>query len=159
MITRKKNMSVLTALLLFYFTAALAAATIVVVILAGFVGLLVTAALCLFGLYTLVWFIILAMIIFSIGEMLASPKSKEYAGRIAPPRTNADTASTLLGCLYTADYVRARDRADSADARLLDERAAGRVLRSIQVLPAALALEGVGLRRHAPGRSHTQIPG
>lgn len=31
---------------------------------------LVTVALCLFGLYTLVWFVILAMIIFSIGEML-----------------------------------------------------------------------------------------
>ena len=29
--------------------------------------------------------IVLAILVFSIGEMMASPKSKEYAGRIAPP--------------------------------------------------------------------------
>jgi dipeptide/tripeptide permease len=29
--------------------------------------------------------IVAAILIFSVGEMLASPKSKEYAGRIAPP--------------------------------------------------------------------------
>jgi proton-dependent oligopeptide transporter, POT family len=29
--------------------------------------------------------IVMAILIFSIGEMMASPKSKEYAGRIAPP--------------------------------------------------------------------------
>ena len=51
--------------------------------------LLVTVALCLFGLYTLVWFTILAMIIFSIGEMLASPKFSEYLGNIAPPDKKA----------------------------------------------------------------------
>jgi POT family proton-dependent oligopeptide transporter len=31
------------------------------------------------------WVIVIAVLIFSVGEMLASPKSKEYAGRIAPP--------------------------------------------------------------------------
>ena len=31
------------------------------------------------------WMIVVAILIFSVGEMLASPKSKEYAGRIAPP--------------------------------------------------------------------------
>jgi dipeptide/tripeptide permease len=31
------------------------------------------------------WVIVIAVLVFSIGEMLASPRSKEYAGRIAPP--------------------------------------------------------------------------
>ncbi len=31
------------------------------------------------------WMIVVAVLVFSVGEMLASPKSKEYAGRIAPP--------------------------------------------------------------------------
>ena len=31
------------------------------------------------------WVIVLAVLVFSVGEMLASPRSKEYAGRIAPP--------------------------------------------------------------------------
>ncbi len=31
------------------------------------------------------WIMVVAILIFSIGEMMASPKSKEYAGRIAPP--------------------------------------------------------------------------
>ena len=31
------------------------------------------------------WMIVIAILTFSVGEMLASPKSKEYAGRIAPP--------------------------------------------------------------------------
>ncbi len=55
--------------------------------------LLVTFALCLFGLYPLVWFAILAMIIFSIGEMLASPKFSEYLGNIAP----ADKKAMWIG--------------------------------------------------------------
>ncbi len=49
----------------------------------------VAFALCLFGMYTLVWFAILAMIVFSIGEMLASPKFSEYLGNIAPPDKKA----------------------------------------------------------------------
>ncbi|MBD3220671.1 MFS transporter [bacterium] len=31
------------------------------------------------------WIIVAAILVFSVGEMLASPRSKEYAGRIAPP--------------------------------------------------------------------------
>ena len=31
------------------------------------------------------WVIVSGILVFSVGEMLASPKSKEYAGRIAPP--------------------------------------------------------------------------
>ncbi len=31
------------------------------------------------------WVIVLAVLVFSVGEMLASPRSKEYAGNIAPP--------------------------------------------------------------------------
>ncbi|MEK7706349.1 MAG: MFS transporter [Myxococcota bacterium] len=31
------------------------------------------------------WMVVAAILIFSFGEMMASPKSKEYAGRIAPP--------------------------------------------------------------------------
>jgi len=31
------------------------------------------------------WIVVSAILVFSIGEMMASPRSKEYAGRIAPP--------------------------------------------------------------------------
>ncbi len=31
------------------------------------------------------WVVVTAILVFSVGEMLASPRSKEYAGRIAPP--------------------------------------------------------------------------
>ena len=37
-----------------------------------------------------------AVMVFSLGEMLASPKSKEYAGRIAPP----DKVGTYMGYFY-----------------------------------------------------------
>jgi len=45
---------------------------------------LVTIALTLFGLSNLAWLAVLAMIIFSSGEMLASPKFSEFLGNIAP---------------------------------------------------------------------------
>jgi tetratricopeptide (TPR) repeat protein len=54
--------------------------------------------------------------------------------QVAPPRSHADTASGLLGCLYGADYLRSQEaterRSDGAteggaEMRLLDERAAG----------------------------------
>jgi dipeptide/tripeptide permease len=41
-----------------------------------------------FGLYLLGmtgWIVVSAILVFSVGEMMASPRSKEYAGRIAPP--------------------------------------------------------------------------
>jgi dipeptide/tripeptide permease len=31
------------------------------------------------------WIVVSAILVFSVGEMMASPRSKEYAGRIAPP--------------------------------------------------------------------------
>jgi len=31
------------------------------------------------------WVVVTAVLVFSVGEMLARPRSKEYAGRIAPP--------------------------------------------------------------------------
>ena len=59
-----------------------------------FVGtLFIIAALALFGLTNLVGFAVLAMIIFSIGEMLASPKFSEFLGNIAP----ADKKAMWIG--------------------------------------------------------------
>jgi proton-dependent oligopeptide transporter, POT family len=49
----------------------------------------VVAALTLFGATNAVGFAVLAMIIFSIGEMLASPKFSEFLGNIAPPDKKA----------------------------------------------------------------------
>jgi len=42
------------------------------------------------------WVIVLAVLVFSIGEMLASPRSKEYAGNIAPP----DKVGMYMGYFY-----------------------------------------------------------
>jgi dipeptide/tripeptide permease len=42
------------------------------------------------------WVIVAAILVFSIGEMLASPRSKEYAGRIAPP----DKVGMYMGYFY-----------------------------------------------------------
>ena len=49
-------------------------------------GVFVTIAS--FGLYLVGmsgWIVVSAILVFSVGEMMASPRSKEYAGRIAPP--------------------------------------------------------------------------
>ncbi len=50
---------------------------------------LVVLALALFGATNAVGFAVLAMIVFSIGEMLASPKFSEFLGNIAPPDKKA----------------------------------------------------------------------
>lgn len=42
------------------------------------------------------WIVALGILVFSVGEMLASPKSKEYAGRIAPP----DKVGMYMGYFY-----------------------------------------------------------
>jgi dipeptide/tripeptide permease len=42
------------------------------------------------------WVIVIAVLVFSIGEMLASPRSKEYAGNIAPP----DKVGMYMGYFY-----------------------------------------------------------
>lgn len=38
-----------------------------------------------FGTHGTGWLVVIGVLSFSVGEMMASPKSKEYAGRIAPP--------------------------------------------------------------------------
>jgi len=49
-------------------------------------GVLITVLSFVLFVYGLAgWMIVIAILTFSVGEMLASPKSKEYAGRIAPP--------------------------------------------------------------------------
>ncbi len=48
----------------------------------------VTVTVISFLVYTIAptgWVVVAAILIFSVGEMLTSPRSKEYAGRIAPP--------------------------------------------------------------------------
>jgi dipeptide/tripeptide permease len=42
------------------------------------------------------WWVVAGILVFSVGEMLASPKSKEYAGRIAPP----DKVGMYMGYFY-----------------------------------------------------------
>jgi POT family proton-dependent oligopeptide transporter len=42
------------------------------------------------------WIVVMAVLTFSVGEMLASPRSKEYAGRIAPP----DKVGMYMGYFY-----------------------------------------------------------
>jgi len=46
--------------------------------------LLITGALTLFGLSCHAWSAVAAMVVFSVGEMLASPKFSEFLGNIAP---------------------------------------------------------------------------
>jgi len=51
-----------------------------------FWGVMITVvsfSILIFG--TLGWVVIVGIIVFSFGEMMASPKSKEYTGKIAPP--------------------------------------------------------------------------
>lgn len=50
---------------------------------------LASGALIIFGGFNYAWLIVLAVVIFSFGEMLASPKSSEYIGNIAPPQKKA----------------------------------------------------------------------
>jgi dipeptide/tripeptide permease len=42
------------------------------------------------------WYVVAAILTFSLGEMMCSPKSKEYAGRIAPP----DKVGMYMGYFY-----------------------------------------------------------
>jgi hypothetical protein len=49
----------------------------------------VVIALVMFGATNTVGFAVLAMIVFSVGEMLASPKFSEFLGNIAPPDKKA----------------------------------------------------------------------
>ncbi len=51
--------------------------------------ILVVVALAMLGMFNLAWLCVAAMIVFSIGEMLASPKFSEFLGNIAPPDKKA----------------------------------------------------------------------
>jgi POT family proton-dependent oligopeptide transporter len=51
--------------------------------------LLASSSLIIFGGFNSAWIIVLAIVIFSLGEMFASPKSSEYVGNIAPPQKKA----------------------------------------------------------------------
>ncbi|MBK6929740.1 MAG: MFS transporter [Saprospirales bacterium] len=42
------------------------------------------------------WVVLAGILIFSFGEMMASPKSKEYTGKIAPP----DKVAMYMGYFY-----------------------------------------------------------
>ena len=50
------------------------------------------------GLGGSVWLVALALFIFAIGEMMASPTSQEYVGRIAP----ADKKALYMGYYFVA---------------------------------------------------------
>jgi len=50
---------------------------------------LAAGTLLLFGEFNYVWLIVLAIITWSIGEVLSSPKASEYLGNIAPPQKKA----------------------------------------------------------------------
>jgi dipeptide/tripeptide permease len=49
----------------------------------GTVVTIISLSIMIFG--TLGWIVVLGIVVFSFGEMMASPKQKEYTGRIAPP--------------------------------------------------------------------------
>lgn len=60
-------------------------------------GVVVTiASFCLYLLGMSGWIVVSAILVFSVGEMMASPRSKEYAGRIAPP----DKVGMYMGYFY-----------------------------------------------------------
>jgi POT family proton-dependent oligopeptide transporter len=60
-------------------------------------GVLITVvsfSILIFG--TLGWVVIIGIVVFSFGEMMASPKSKEYTGKIAPP----EKVALYMGYFY-----------------------------------------------------------
>ena len=62
-----------------------------------FWGVIITVAsfsILVFG--TLGWIVVIGVVVFSFGEMMASPKSKEYTGKIAPP----DKVAMYMGYFY-----------------------------------------------------------
>ena len=54
----------------------------------------VSFSILIFG--TLGWVVVIGIIVFSFGEMMASPKSKEYTGKIAPP----EKVALYMGYFY-----------------------------------------------------------
>ncbi|MGD8306935.1 MAG: MFS transporter, partial [Ignavibacteria bacterium] len=65
-----------------------------------FWGVIVTVlsfSILIFG--TLGWVVVMGVIVFSFGEMMASPKSKEYTGKIAPPNKVAMYMGYFYWCV------------------------------------------------------------
>jgi len=60
----------------------------------GVVITVVSFSILVFG--TLGWVVVVGLVVFSFGEMMASPKSKEYTGKIAPP----DKVAMYMGYFY-----------------------------------------------------------
>ena len=60
----------------------------------GVVITVVSFSILIFG--TLGWIVVAGIFVFSFGEMMASPKSKEYTGKIAPP----DKVALYMGYFY-----------------------------------------------------------
>ncbi|GAB4295058.1 MAG: hypothetical protein Kow0098_17080 [Ignavibacteriaceae bacterium] len=60
----------------------------------GVIITVVSFSILIFG--TTGWIVILGVFVFSFGEMMASPKSKEYTGKIAPP----DRVALYMGYFY-----------------------------------------------------------
>jgi len=62
-----------------------------------FYGTLITVvsfSILIFG--TIGWIVVIGIVVFSFGEMMASPKSKEYTGKIAPP----EKVALYMGYFY-----------------------------------------------------------
>lgn len=60
----------------------------------GVIITVVSFSILIFG--TLGWIVVAGIVVFSFGEMMASPKSKEYTGKIAPP----DKVALYMGYFY-----------------------------------------------------------
>ncbi len=60
----------------------------------GVVITVISFSILAFG--TLGWIVVVGLVVFSFGEMMASPKSKEYTGKIAPP----DKVAMYMGYFY-----------------------------------------------------------
>ena len=110
--------------------------------------LLVAAALIVLGLSSWAWLCVVAMIIFSLGEMLASPKYSEFLGNIAPPDKKAMwigfsqgpilIGATIEGKVGPLLYHRWSDK-DVIARQMLVDRGLDPALVTPQVLPAGEA--------------------
>ncbi|MCF7732136.1 MAG: MFS transporter [Akkermansiaceae bacterium] len=110
--------------------------------------ILVVVALTLFGLFNLAWMCVAAMAVFSVGEMLASPKFSEFLGNIAPPDKKAmwigfSQAPILIGATIEAKvgpqlYHMWSDK-DVLARQLLVERGVDPAGVTLQALPAGEA--------------------
>jgi hypothetical protein len=111
---------------------------------------LLVAALVLLGSSTLVWAAVLGMIVFSSGEMLASPKFSEFLGNIAPPDKKAmwigfSQAPILIGWTIEGklgpQFYHIFSAKDELARQMLVERGMAPSLVSQAALPVGKAFE------------------